>query len=587
MNSAIKKGLALIILLSLVLCGCGDSVAGSGSEAGDKAAPAEESTEAATGEGSEAGDKAAPAEESTEAATGEGSEAGDKAAASEAAEAEAGDLIIPFVSHQYIDRYEGANRLYYSKYDLLSLRNYSNDYPELEKALSSRNDEIKKEKEADADARGSEAKEWQKEMNEEAPFYTVSRTFVKRADKGIFSFVVKYEDFLGGAHGMNGIVGYNYYPETGEEIPLSDVIKDNDLLNDVLSDKLKLKYPDIEWFEDLKETFSKYGKEGSDYTYNWVLENQGITFFFNPYEIAAYAYGRQTVTIPYDEVPGLFTEKIKGNDGQYVIAFDLYDEVSVFDGDGSEKILNIDADYDYDSYGSPGDYPVKALTLYYDGKELKDEDSPVAYAYQQDMYLVHTGDGRNYVYIDCYQENDWHSVISYELSADGIKRLKETNGSFYVSSVSDDEVWWHPAVFNQEKFELQHRADMLSTVSSTCYYRTGKDGNPEPYTNYFTITSETVIKSVRPLRARYMGETEDLSVDAPEVGGEDEHVTELPAKTGFRLWRTDNESYVDCVVEEDGKHNVYRLIQETDKDYNRMIDGVNIEDCFEELFWAG
>ncbi len=493
--------------------------------------------------------------------------------------------LIPLKSMDYIDRADGRSVLFYAKYDLLSLGDSADEFLKLQKVLDFQNTDMKERMEKEADDAEPDAKAFRDDTEIEEPFYDVSRLFVKRADKEIFSYIKDFENYYGGVHGTNGCGGFNYYTATGEEIPLSDVIADTDRLKGVLADKLKKKYPDIDWFEDLNGVFSQYGDDG--YPYNWVLGNRGITFAFNPYEIAAYAYGQQFVTIDYDEEPGLFTGKIKKNEGSFVEAFDLFQDVSVFNEFGEIKSLNVDAEYDYDSYGYPGDYPIKSITINYDGKSLTDSDFPVSYAFQHNMYVVHTEEGRNLLYIDCYQEDDHHSIASYELGEDGIKRLGETYGGFYVSSSWDSEGGWRPAAFDQNRFGLLSGTDMLSTVSIFSYYKVGSDGMPEALSDYYTILSDITLKSTKPIMAEFLGVAKDLSPDAPEVNERKGEVKKLPPGTGFKLWRTDAEAYVDCIVKENGKDNVYRLIQEFDGEGNRTVDGMNIEDCFEELFWAG
>lgn len=573
----IKAVLPAILILSFLLPGCGKKAST------DKKDSAPSSEESATNESTDTSAAEKPADAVNDTAKEEpgAEESADNKSAAAGSES---SLIIPYISHQYIDRADGRSVLFYSRYDLLNLGGSASDFPKLEKVLSEINADKTENAEREADAYESEAKAFRDDTEIEEPFYTVQRTYVNRADEEILSFVSRYEDYLGGAHGSNSTTGYNYYTSSGEAIPLSDVIRDTDLLKDILAAKLELKYPDNSWFDDLSKLLSSYG---SEYEFNWVLENQGITFIFNPYELAPYADGQQYITISYAESPGLFTEKIKSNDGSYVSAFTYYDDISIFDENGRVKPLSIYPEYDYEIQGLPGEYPLKSLEIRYDGKSLMDTEAPVYFAHEIEIYLVHTSDQKNYIYADCFQDNDWHSVMIYELGNDGnIKKAGEYEGHVDFTSTDEIEWGWHAAVFNPEKFELISRTDMFSTVSITRYYRVGKNGMPEPMTDYYTITSDISLKSTRPLRARYLGETEDLGIDAPKVSG-DERVVTLPAGTGFRLWRTDAEAYADCVVKEDGKNNVYRLIQEIDNDYNRMIDGVNIEDCFEELFWAG
>ncbi|MBR2187019.1 MAG: DUF3298 domain-containing protein [Lachnospiraceae bacterium] len=576
-NKTAKSAL-LLMLIVFIISGCGKK------EADTRSVPDKEEIAGVSSEETEAEEEDKKDDKSVSKAI-EASEEVKEADAEETVSNE--ELLQPLVAHEMIYRGDNRSTLYYAKYDMLSIGEQSKKYPGLEETLAKWSDEVEKEENDQADPLEQEAKEWRDTTGEETPYYSFRKVYIKRADADVFSFISTSEEYTGGAHGMNGTGGYNYYTATGEEILLTDVIADRDMLNGVLADKLKAKYPDTAWFEDPESVLSGYGRDGLEYSF--VIGNRDITFFFNPYELASYADGGQTVSIGLDEVPGLFTGRIRPMDGAYVEALDFYQDRSVYDKLGNARNLMITGENDYDAYGYPGEYMVKSIRIDYGDEYLEDEDSPVAYAYDHDIFLVHTEDGRNYLYFDCYQDNDWHSVQTYELGfGGGIRSVSETDGGFaWLHDWEDGERYYKPAVFDQNKFILLTRGDVLSTVSTIRYYRTGLKGDPEPYTNYYTIRSDLTLKSKRPLRCRYLGETEDISIDAPEVSDKNALPEELPAGTGYLLWRTDDEAYVDCVVNDNGKKKVYRLIRDYDKEGYPCIDGVRLEDCFEELLWAG
>ena len=569
----------LFLLIVFIISGCGGREADTGSRP-DKEEISEVSSEEAKAEEEDKKD-----DEAVSKAIEASEEVKEEADAEETEKDE--DFLLPLVAHESIYRGDNRSSLFYAKYDMLSIGEQSKKYPELEETLKKWSDAVDKEEQEQADPLEQEAREWRDTTDEENPYYSFRKVYMKRSDADIFSFISTSEEYTGGAHGMSGTGGYNFYTATGKEIPLTDVVTSRERLNGVVADKLKAKYPDTAWFEDPANVLSEYGKDGMDY--NWVLGNRDITFFFNPYELASYADGGQMVSIGFDEVPGLFTGKIKPIYGAYVESIDFYQNLNVYDKLGNTKDLMITNEYDYDTYGFPGEYMVRSIRIDYGNDFFEDEDGPVAYAYDHDIFLVHTEDGRNYLYFDCYQDNDWHSIMTYELGFSGeIRKVSETDGGFaWLHDWEDGERYYKPAIFDQNKFILFGTGNVLSTVTTIRYYKTGLKGDPEPFTNYYTIRSDLTLKSTRPLRCRYLGDTEDISIDAPEVNDKNALPEELPSGTGYRLWRTDDEAYVDCVVQDKGKHKVYRLIRDYDSEGYPCIDGVRLEDCFEELLWAG
>ncbi len=118
--------------------------------------------------------------------------------------------------------------------------------------------------------------------------------------------------YLGGAHPDFYYETWNIDPSTGKEILLSDVISSQEKLNEILEQKLLADYPDVEYF-GLKDSLAEYDmslkeseeKDDGDflYAYEFTLDPDGISFYFSPYGVSAYAYGDQVVKILYDEDP--------------------------------------------------------------------------------------------------------------------------------------------------------------------------------------------------------------------------------------------------------------------------------------------
>ncbi len=95
-------------------------------------------------------------------------------------------------------------------------------------------------------------------------------------------------------------VGFTFDLHTGQRLLLSDVIGNSE-------EELKeivVRYFDAcisEAPEEFWEDALTVVREGISLASDFYLEEEGICFYFHPYELAAYAGGFKTVTIPYEE----------------------------------------------------------------------------------------------------------------------------------------------------------------------------------------------------------------------------------------------------------------------------------------------
>lgn len=110
--------------------------------------------------------------------------------------------------------------------------------------------------------------------------------------------------FTGGAHGMHHNTIINYDVNTGQHITLDSLVppKHQDSLNKVISNQLKENYglqPD--------ESLKKAGlfEDNIEAASNYCITDGGISFIYNPYEIAPYAMGIIIVFIPENNIKSI------------------------------------------------------------------------------------------------------------------------------------------------------------------------------------------------------------------------------------------------------------------------------------------
>ncbi|MCL1933624.1 MAG: DUF3298 and DUF4163 domain-containing protein [Candidatus Azobacteroides sp.] len=124
---------------------------------------------------------------------------------------------------------------------------------------------------------------------------------------GFISFVVKNTAYEGGAHGSNSINGYVIDLNSGKFLTEDDFAGNNYQKN--LSSLLVQKIATAKGLDNASqlETIGYNAIEDIVPNGNFTIDDKGITYYFNEYEIAAYFVGITEVFIPYEELKAYIT----------------------------------------------------------------------------------------------------------------------------------------------------------------------------------------------------------------------------------------------------------------------------------------
>ena len=270
-------------------------------------------------------------------------------------------------------------------------------------------------------------------------FYSDNDLLIRRADSYIVSLINEFRNYSGGAHGMYGWYGVNFDSETGRRLTISDVCTDANKLYTAIIKRLYADH-DSRAFDNVEENVMKLIVEDS---INFVLEPNGITFIFNPYEIAPYAAGLITATILFSEQPGLFKAPYTQSVKAYAQSVPLYQSV-VIDRNGNRAMLTI------------VDEPDKCVV------HLNNQIITVAITDVNAATLVHTADGKNFLYIDGIAKTDGFSNVEGEcisvLKLDGELELYDRMPYTFrhltdKESASDPSEWWIMTNPNSMQFD--------------------------------------------------------------------------------------------------------------------------------------
>lgn len=134
--------------------------------------------------------------------------------------------------------------------------------------------------------------------------YTL-KTEIKYGRSGTIIYIYNEELFEGGAHGIIQRKVMNFDRKTGRLIELKDIFVPGyeKRLNNVLLQGLKNKVgaKDIDELHDSGYLYSMDMFPSG----NFMLENAGITFIYNPYEIAPYEKGQTEIFVDYSDIDDL------------------------------------------------------------------------------------------------------------------------------------------------------------------------------------------------------------------------------------------------------------------------------------------
>ena len=397
--------------------------------------------------------------------------------------------------------------------------------------------------------------------------YTFDRDIlVARSDETVLSMAVMEGSYLGGAHPFGMTTGRTYDTQTGKELSLKDVVSDYDGIYEYVKKQLEENYDQSMFFEDYQDTLQKmfYDESGDYGTVQWTISQTGLSIYFNQYDLAPYVAGSQQVDISFKAQPQLFQSR-------YVVEKESYSKVirensSCFadvNGDGKEEEISYSVARD--EYGFGGAITVTCDGQTFDTAEI-DKDASDAYgaygAYSSEGYVLHTSDGRTYLYLQHLDDNDYRYV--------NVFRLDQGRPS-YVGY--EGMAWYNTQILDPDSFMLYTRLDVLGTYYGMKRYHVDEAGLPASDDETYVINESSMIRSTR-----------DLAVTILEENGSETEAT-VPSGTGYTIFRTDGASYADAHLN-DGR-DCRIQIKEGSRGWGWDIDGVSEEECFEWLPYAG
>lgn len=410
------------------------------------------------------------------------------------------------------------------------------------------------------------AKEEYENNKENFPgYYLESNAVPERLDEKIVSFSRTEGSYFGGAHPNYFIGGINIDTETGRALSLEDVVTDRERLHEYAHKYLGEEMGLDELFPDYKESLdSHFQSENSD-RLQWIMDAEGLRLLFSPYDLGPYAMGSIEILVPYAENSELIKKEyiLEGNGLSKRIPQEEEQEADL-DGDGTMDRLLFNA-RNYETDGEPDYFSTVTVSTGRGDGDLKSTEYQLPGGFTE-AYLMRTEDGRSYLYVESWGDNDYRLMEVFDL-----------NGETPVHAGTVGDTPKGHLLSSPDNFTLYTWMDALGSYNGRRRYQVGADGMPEALDTVYEINA---------------GEQWERSITAErsvpvwmESGGDGEEKvrTELPAGTKFCPVRTDGETFVEARLE-DGRLCEIRYELE---DYRRFIEGVDEWEYFKDLPYAG
>lgn len=203
------------------------------------------------------------------------------------------EQLLPELQKQFILSYFGEN------YEQLTPEEAAKQYVA---------DYLASYKELESDFREDLSKADERPVGAWYAYYEMSENEVDFNAQGILSYTVHLENYTGGAHGSHAINHHVIDLQTAQALTEEDIFVEGyeDRLSQILVDQIA-KQNNVANVKEL-ENIGFFSVDEIFPNGNFMIDETGITYSFNEYEIAAYVVGATHVTLPYEEIRHLLRE---------------------------------------------------------------------------------------------------------------------------------------------------------------------------------------------------------------------------------------------------------------------------------------
>ncbi len=261
------------------------------------------------------------------------------------------------------------------------------------------------------------------------PYVSEHNSLVRRADSVAFSILYDSYSDTPYIQDFRSLMGSSFDSETGEELLISDVIKDMERLPEILKEEITSHMWTGEFFSEY--AINEYFDNTADADIYFTLDYNGVTVYFYAGSIAEYDYGIITATVSFSEYPEIFNEKYMNVPESYAVRIPV--TASFFtdlDNDGETDELIFTA-HKNDDFGYYTDFYIITADDFYEencsAAEYVD-DSAYRFEYGFRPYYIKTADNRHLLYLYAEGAEDFNRLMKlymFEITDGVVKKLGE------------------------------------------------------------------------------------------------------------------------------------------------------------------
>jgi len=497
------------------------------------------------------------------------------------------DELIPAVriisNYNYIEKESDDLYQCYAVVSVEGLQLLSDEYEELEQTLHAHNvqmmdnaswyiDEVQAIADKDDGSMAKGSNSWRYD----------NKATITRADATVLSCRQECYSYMGQSDSRSITTGYSFEVKSGKELSLWDVVLSKDAFSEAvinaLTDSNESEYYIFGWEEYARNAM----KSGEGMT--WYLEDDAIEVVFAN-DVVEFK-SEVSVEIPYSECKDLVKEEYLKNTDNSCHMIDDYGEYCLeysfdADGDGKDELLQIDTDIETDE----DHYVLSTTPVILFGRD-KNSLLPI-YGDAVDRitgsYVMKDEYGRYYLYMEVTRENDYHSLLIYDLSnPDGGARFMGENHS---------GAFWGFLPSNPEQIYITERVNVMGTYAGYTQCHIGTDGQLESYGDpeyqLFNYDSDKIFEDCKEYNEAtfFLTLNQDIEADVFDADHEGEIIT-LSAGTELYPYACDTGSYMVFSLA-NGQYTILYYDQIGENDWERKIKGIPEMELFEYVPYAG
>lgn len=158
-----------------------------------------------------------------------------------------------------------------------------------------------------ADRLVADYEEFSKERS--TPWTIETKGEVLFQNKNLVAISLDNFSYTGGAHPNSFRILVNFDAKNGKVIKLEDVVTDVEKLKVILEAKFR-EHHDLSKDANLNEEGFFWDSQFS-FPANFAVQEDGLLFYYNPYEVAAYVVGSTEVLVPFKAMKDILAKKMQ------------------------------------------------------------------------------------------------------------------------------------------------------------------------------------------------------------------------------------------------------------------------------------